>query len=165
MNKKWAGILAAIALAVLTVFAVLGVFSPAFKNAQEKIQESYHVLSSPEILGKKTLESEWESKKNIFVSGRESSEFLNEWLKEFINYAQSNSLKIEKVEPAGVKEGPAGKETTVFISFQSDMRKFNEFVYFLLEKDPLAKIESVFVRKDEDSKNLSFEIMLGKTVA
>lgn len=118
---------------------------------------------SPE--DKAAIEAEWKTKKDFFSGSQDSSEALNAWLAGFINYAQSSGLKIDKLEPAGTKTGENGKEMSVFLSFQSDMRKFNEFIYFLLEKDLLSGIQSVFIRQDENSKKLSFELMLEKALS
>ena len=164
MNKKKLGFTGGGAAGLIILLIVGAFFQPIFNAARGKVEESLRISQSPELANKHFLEAEWESKKNLFISNPDSSEFLNAWLKDFITYAQSHSLKIDKLEPAGVKEGPNGKETSILISFQSDIRKFNEFVYFLLEKDPLSRIQSVFVRQDENSKNLSFEIMLGKAL-
>lgn len=165
MRKKQAGIITAAVIGFLGGLIVWGIFSFQFKEAQEQLVHNAKLSLSQELTDKAALETEWKSKKSFFLSDHDSSELLNAWLKEFINYAQLNSLKIDKLEPAGTKGSADEKEIAVFISFQSDMRKFNEFIYFLSEKDPLAAIQSVFIRRDDNSKNLSFELMLTKALA
>ena len=166
MNKKQNTILVISVAALLSAFTVGLVFLPQIRSEEEKISRREKVLEEYRgLLARKTgLESEWESKRNNFPN-QPPQEILNAWLKELLNDAQSQSLVLDKLEPAGIKEGPGGKETAVFVSFQGDIKKFNAFINHLLETDPLARVQSVSVRQEESAKNLSFELMLAKGVS
>lgn len=154
------------ACALLSGALVWGLFVPAIQRARKSLEKNGRILREyEEFLAQKAgLESQWETQKTFFQSPLRSEEFLNAWIKDLLTYAQSEGLTIEKLEPAGMKEGPEGKEMAVFVSFQGDIARLVQFVYHLVETDPLAGIESFLARQDENGKTLSFEMMLGKKV-
>lgn len=157
MDKKQTTMAGITAAALLSAFAAFLIFLPPIRNEEEKIGRHEKVLEEyRQLLARKAqLESEWQSQRNIFT-GQPAQEVLNAWLKDLLNDAQSQSLTLDKLEPAG---------TAVFISFQGDIKKFNAFINHLIEIDPLARIQSVSIRQEEGSKNLSFELMLAKAVS
>ena len=165
MNKKTNAIAGLLMTAAISLGLVLLVFAPEMRGAARDFENRQRLLAEYRRLlaGKPALESEWEKKKSVLEPGLGPDEALNAWIKELLDYAQTQGLSMEKLEPAGIKEGAEGKRMAVFMTFRGDIRKFVRFAYYLMETDPLASIESFLVRPDEqDPKNLSFELMLGK---
>ena len=166
LNKKWMALGIAGALALSGGCILFSIFTSPIKDLQNDIQKESRILAEEKslIANKPSFEKEWEEKKNFFSPGVESEAVLNNWVKDLLAAAQSQALTLEKLEPAGVKADAGVKKLAVFISFQGDIRKLAGFVYQLMEKDPLARIESIDVRLEEGAKTLIFELMLGKIV-
>ena len=166
LDKKWTTLVCVMTLVFLSAEIVILIFRPHIKSLEADIRRESKLLEEEQVLlaRKPSLEKEWEEKKSFFSSGLEPEAALNIWVKDLLSSAQSQSLALEKLEPAGIKTVPAGKKLTVFISFQGDIRKFVQFVYQLMDKDPLSQIESIDAKLDEGAKDLSFELMLGKIV-
>ena len=166
LNKKWAT-LVGVSGAALFAAAVVGcIFLPSIKRLCADVTRASKILEEEKaLLVKKTsLQSEWEAKKDHLDQGLDPDSVLNAWVKDLLAAAQAESLTLEKLEPAGIRSGPEGKALTVFISFEGDIRQLIRLIYQLVEKDPLARIVSFDVRLDEESKRLSFELLLGKVV-
>ena len=166
LDKKWITLASVLIIALLSVGIVSFIFMPHIRRLRDDIQRESKILTEEKMLliRKPILQAEWEEKKSFFGSGIQAEEVLNVWIKDLLASAQSQALTLEKLEPAGIKTSPGGKNLTVFISFQGDIRKFACFIYQLMDKDPLSRIESLDIRLEEGSKTLSFELMLGKIV-
>jgi len=166
LNKKWKTLLYLSAIAVISVFFISTFFTASIKHIQADIVRSTRVLEEEKALlaKKSSLQAEWEAKKDMLSPGADPDSILNAWTKDLLAFAQAQALVLEKIEPAGVRTGTDGKTVTVFISFQGNIRQLAGLVYRLAEKDPLVRIESFDIRREEESKNLSFELLLGKAV-
>ncbi len=155
------------AFVLITGIIIWSCFAPSVRTEQEQVKRREQTLAEAEALvsRKAALQTEWETKKEIFMRTGTQEEISNAWLRTLLNYSQSQSLTIEKMEPAGIKNGPRGKETLVFLSFRGNILKLIEFIYHLSQADPLARIESFSVRLEEgETQNLSYELLIGKTL-
>lgn len=141
-------------------------FTPFLKGLQGDVRRTGGDLEEARALLalKPALQSEWDAKKAFFNPGLDPDAALNAWIKDLLTLAQSQGLVLEKLEPAGIKKDTEGKSLTVFVAFQGDIRQFLRFMYQLMEKDPLSRIESFGARQEEASKPLAFELLLGKAV-
>ncbi len=166
LNKKWTTLIYLSAAALIGAYLVNIFFEAPIKRLRADVVQSAKVLEEEKaLLAKKfSLQAEWESKKTMLSLGADPDSVLNAWVKDLLASAQTQSLVLEKLEPAGVRTGAEGKTLTVFITFQGNIRQLAGFVYRLAEKDPLSRIESFDIRREEESKNLSFELLLGKVV-
>jgi hypothetical protein len=162
LNQTQVTLLGALALAGVSAAAIGASVSPACTKLSADIRKAAQTLAEERALfdKKPVLESEWQKKKDFFYSGLSPDVALNAWVKELLNAAQSQTLTLEKLEPAGLRA--EGKELSVFVSFRSDMRAFLRFAYGLAENDPLSRIQSFSVRRDEGTKIFLFELMLAK---
>lgn len=160
MTQKWKtiGIMAALALGSIGLVGLI--FAPLIHRAEEEIRRHAGTLAEYRELMKRkeSFEAEWNVKKNYMSQGIPAEEVLNSWQKALMGYAQAESLTLNKLEPAGMKD----KEASVFLSFQGDMKQLVRFIYHLMDSEPLATIQSFSLRQEEGSKEFSFEMMLGK---
>lgn len=165
MNKGTLTLTAVFLLACLSASVNFSVCLPFWtRQNQEAASYGMRIESSKELLSRKQiLETQWDAKKSLLREGA-SEEMLNGWMKEIFAYAQAHSLKIDKMEPAGTKQTDGKKEPLLFLTFQADIKQWTAFLYYLLESDPMAKIESFSLKQNEDSKHLSIELVLGKVV-
>src|SRR3989344_1509566 len=149
--------------ALLSVGVVALVVARPSRELRNDVRRLSKALQEERLLlaKKPVLRSEWEAKKSFFHEGLGPDAALNAWVKELLTAAQSQALALEKLEPVGAGKG--GK-LAVLISIKGDIRKLTRFMYQLAEKDPLSRIESFSVRREEGSKALFFELMLGKTI-
>ena len=166
LDKKNVTLIAAILLSMICILGASLIWRHFWAETHRAMLRSEVAIKQAKVLlsKKKTMELEWDLKKGYLISGVSPDELLNTWLKELLEYAQTQSLQIDKIEPAGVRSGDQGKESMVFLSFQADINKLAKLLYHLLEADPMAKIESFSIRQEEDSKRLSVELMLGKAI-
>ncbi len=166
LDKRWVTAGCVLTAVFLSASVIWLIFAPHFKVLRSDIGRESKLLEEERALlaRKPSLQTEWEEKKNYFGSGLEPEAVLNAWVKDLLASAQTQTLTLEKLEPAGIKTGPDGKHLTVFISFGGDIRKFVRFVYQLMDKDPLSRIESMDIRLEENSRTLTFELLLGKLV-
>jgi hypothetical protein len=166
LNKKYKTYLIISVAAILTGSLIWFVGSASIKDLNHKVNQAAQELRENEdLLSKKPLlQSEWESKKAFFESGSNQDDIFNTWVKDLLTLAQSQSLSLEKLEPVGTKTDSEGKRCTIFVSFEGDMTKFTQFIYQLIQKDPLSTVESFGVRQQEDSKTLLFELLLAKAI-
>ena len=166
LDRKWLTFGSVLISALASAGIVALIFMPRIGSLRRDIRNESKILEEEKALiaKKPSLETEWEEKKHFFESGSDAETVLNAWVKDLLVSAQSQTLALEKLEPAGIKTDAGGKKLTVFISFQGDIRKLARFVYQLMDQDPLSRIESIDVKLDEGSKALSFELMLGKIV-
>lgn len=158
INLKLRNTLAAAASAVLlSGILIWTVFSPAFSNLEKGIRAESGRLDEKRSLlaNKKELTEEWAANEKYFQAAGETS---GQWLKDLLNAAQSESLTVDRIEPA--------KSDEVFMSFQGDILKFTRFMHRLMQDDPLAEVLSFSARQEEGKdKNLSFEILLRRAAA
>lgn len=166
LNKNWTTKGVVYIAAAMGAASIWLIFIPSIRSAQDQLERSARVLEGDRALlaRKPALESEWESKRIYFQEGQESDEILNNWVKDLLASAQSQALIMEKLEPTGIKTGPEGRRLTVFLSFQGDILKFVRFIYQIIEKDPLSRVESFGMRQEDTAKGLNFELMLAKAV-
>lgn len=166
LSKEWTTPVVVTTMAVISAVLIGTVFMPAIQKSRREVSQARDILNENRafLAGKDGMESEWAAKKDYFHPGAEADATLSAWIKELLSFAQTQGLMLEKLEPAGVKSGPDGKSVAVFVFFRGDIRKFVSFIYDLTEKDPLSRVESVVTRWEEDSKSLSFELMLVKAV-
>ncbi len=166
LNKKWTTLACALSAALLGTFFVGFIFKAPTQRLRAEVTRSSKILQEEKTLlaRKPALQSEWDAKKDMLGPGLEPDALQNAWVKELLACAQTQSLVLEKLEPAGVRTGAGGKTLTVFITFQGDIRQLVSFIYRLAEKDPLSRIESFNIRREEDSTSLSFELLLGKMI-
>lgn len=130
------------------------------QRTREAFQEAQSLISQ-----RKSYESEWEKQKALIPKSQTPEEALNLWVKDILSYAQSEGITFTKLEPQGLKEKEGGrKEIRLFLLFQGDIRKLIYFLYFLLEKDPLSRIEIFSLKQEEETKNFSYELTLGKAL-
>lgn len=150
---------------VLTASASL-LFIPTWKStAGEAAKARLFIAEAKEILARKqALEAEWAGKKTYWNSNLSAEELRNAWIKELLAYAQTQSFKVDKIEPVGTREGERGKECMVFLTFQANVKGLTAFFHHLIEDDPLARIDSLLLRKEEETGRLSVELMLGKAM-
>ena len=166
LDKKWVTTGGVLASAILSACLITLISMPSFRSLYqdigrlEKIRQEERAL----LAEKNRFQSEWDAKKKFLPSGQAADEVLSAWVKELLTLTQNQALKLEKMEPSGIKTEAGQKIITVFVSFQGDIREFIRFIYRLIEKDPLSRVESFHVRFQEDSKNLVFELMLGKQI-
>ncbi len=150
---------------LLFIMITWGIFSfPLQKAGQELVRSEQKLLQVRLLLARTTeLESVWGVKKSLFESNTPREGFTNEWIDKLIKSAQSRALVIDKVEPAGTNSSTP-KKMTVYISSQGDIQKMTAFLYGLMENDPLARVESFSIKPNENTKKISFEFMLSKTI-
>ncbi|GEM_PF-1340249 len=160
---------ASLAMTILAALISYGtlflVFSSSLRSQKEVLREKEILLRDSKSLlsQKKELVSEWETKKISFGSSKSPEENLNAWVKELLTHGSSQGLVFSKLEPQGVKEKEGGKEIRLLLSFEGDILKLARFLYFLLGKDPLSRVES-FVIKEEEAKKFSYELTLGRAL-
>lgn len=161
-----------VTLVVAGVFALFSygfvqvLMAPLQKSKEAELQRTREAFQDAQRLlsQRKSYETEWEKAKVLFPPSQTQEEALNLWVKEILSYAQSEGVTFTKLEPQGVKEKEEGrKELRLFLLFQGDIRKLIHFLYFLLEKDPLSRIET-FSLKQEETKNFTYELTLGKAL-
>lgn len=164
MNKKRTTYLAVATVAILSHLIIAYLFSAPVKKLETEVNTLSKKLQEEKLILKQkvSLESEWQSQKNELRPGLEPDAMLNSWVKDLLACAQSQSLVLEKLEPAGVKSEGGVKKGSVFVSFHGDIRSLARYVYELLDKDVFSSIDSFGMRREEDAQNYSFELMLGK---
>jgi hypothetical protein len=148
---------------LLSFFTLSIFFSPLLRSKKETLEEKRKLLQSAEALlsRKEALEKEWQEKKALLPSASSPDEALNLWVKELLGQATSQNLTFTKMEPQGLKEKDGRKEIRLFLAFEGDIRKLLYLLYYLLEKDPLSRIES-FSIKEGEARTFSYELTLGK---
>ncbi len=166
LSKKsatWIGIGATVflsaAIAALFFIAPIRRLGIDIEKLSKLVQEERVLMSR-----KPALEAQWQKKIGAPDQGLDAEAVLSAWVKNLLSMAQSQSLALEKLEPAGVKSGPSGKTVSVFISFQGDVRRLVSFIYRLAQEDSLSRVEFFSVRQEEGSKNFFFELTLAKVV-
>lgn len=154
----------ALLVAILSYAFLFLVFSPSLRSQKEDLREKREALYLAETLlsRKEELEKEWERKKSTFPQGFSSEETLNLWVKELLSFASSEGITFSRMEPQGMKEKEEGRELRLSLSFQGDIRKLIHFLYYLLGKDPLSRIESFSIKQEEETKSFTYELLLGK---
>jgi hypothetical protein len=167
VNKKSVSLAVGIFLAVIFAGGTVLILESPWNDVRNEMSRSQGLIADSHklLIEKQAVEAEWAIKKNYLNEGVSSDEVLNAWLRELLAYAQTQSLQMDKIEPAGLRAGAHGKESMVFLSFQCDIKMLTGFIYHLLETDPMARIETFSVRKEEGSKQLAVELMLGKVIA
>ncbi len=157
-------LLAALAIGGLTVCGLGTIFGPIWRGADESGERSLQALSETQYFleQKQKIEENWNLNKRYSNRGVTVDEVVNQWMKELLTYAQSQSIQIDKIEPAGIREKESGQGLLLFVSFQTDIKKLTAFLYFLAESDPLTGIQSLVVRKEDDPRRLLAEIILRK---
>jgi len=141
-------------------------FSPALKSHQQMRAEKEQLLSkSLELsLQKEAYDSAWEKQKALLFPSVKPEVVLNQWVRELLGYAQSRGLVFEKLEPQRIKKSGKKKKIEIFLHFRGDIRKLTRFLYHLHEKDPLAKVESLSMQQEEDSKSFVYRVTLTKVL-
>ena len=164
LKQKAPALLLAAAIALSGLGFISFVFHPALSRAQferkQRIGEYRH--SKELLLRKKDLESEWEEMKKFQAPAGRPEEVLNYWVKDLLSFSQSENLVFSRLEPQGVKESGGEKELRIALQFKGDIRKLIHSLYQWIEKDPFARLESLSIKKDEESKLLIYELVLGK---
>ncbi len=142
-------------------------FSPGIQKSDTELKEKMQARSEYEgLLNRKDdLESEWRAKEAFLSQSAQPEEAQNAWVKKILDYAQSQGLVFEKIEPQGAKEKDGRKEIHLFLYFHTDIRKFSEFLFYLKENEPFTGIETLLLKPEEDSKTLAFELVLKKVLA
>ena len=155
-----------IAAAFLSMAVVTLFFIAPIRRLDTDIEKLSKLVQEERVLvaGKPALEAQWQKKKGVLDQGLDAEVVLSAWVKDLLSVAQSQSLALEKLEPAGVKTGVSGKTVSVFISFQGDIRRLVGFIYRLAEEDTLSRIDFFIIRQEEGSKNFFFELTLAKVV-
>lgn len=121
------------------------------ENRTLEVSEAKNLFSQKEIFQK-----EWEAMRSkLKVEPISQDQVLNQWVKDLLSYASEEGITFSKLEPQGMR---------LYLEFQGDIRKLNRFIYHLLEKDPLSKIDSFSLKKEDSDKNFSYQLTLAKTL-
>lgn len=166
MKRKIFTLSIALSLALLSYGFLRALTAPLERSKGEELARRREALQEAQALlsQRESYESEWEKTKALLPKTQTPEESLNLWVKELLSFAQSEGITFTKLEPQGMKEKEGGrKELRLFLLFQGDIRKLIHFLYFLLEKDPLSRIET-FSLKQEETKNFTYELTLGKAL-
>lgn len=163
-RKKWTTLALTAAAGLVLGLAVFLWFAPLFqcKNAQWREQRSKLAEAESLLSGKKEIESIWDRKRSVLTPSASGEAGLNLWLKELLNYSQAEGLVFDRIEPESAGSDKA--ETKVFLHFEGGIRKLIQFLYYLSEKDPLARVESFSVKREEESRNFGYELVLSKAL-
>lgn len=167
MRKEIFTLSALVLLALLSYGFVQVLTAPLLRSKVEELERKKEAFQESQSLfsQRKSSESEWEKVKTLLPKTQTPEEALNLWVKELLSYAQSEGITFTKLEPQGTKEKEAGrKELRLFLLFQGDIRKLIHFLYFLIEKDPLSRIETFSLKQEEETKIFSYELTLGKVL-
>lgn len=162
MKVAWKTSVAAGVLFLGTFLPIFQTYRPSFQRVHEamtthrRLSEEYRGL----IQRKDTIESAWRARRGDFQSDAASGDILNDWQKSLMSLAQADALIVHKLEPAGTKDD----EAAMFVSFEGDILKFIQFIYRLLETEPLVRIKTFSLRQGDEHGNFIFEIMLGKVL-
>lgn len=167
MRRRIFTVTAAMFLALLCYGFVQVLMSPLRKSKVEELERKRETFQETQLLlsQRKSYESEWEKAKALLPKTQTPEEALNLWVKELLSFAPSEGITFTKLEPQGTKEKEAGrKELRLSLLFQGDIPKLIHFLYFLLEKDPLSRIETFSLKQEEETKAFSYELTLGKAL-
>ena len=141
-------------------------FAPALRTQETALEEKRARLEQFRgLLSKKDVfESEWEIKKQFLPGNDRPDEILNLLVKGLLDYALSQSLVYNKLEPQGTHEKDGHAQIRLYLSFDGDVRKLAAFIHHLWEKEPSTRIESFIMKQDGNAKNFLYELTLGKTL-
>lgn len=166
MNKQRTTYLAVTALAIVGYMLTAAFFSSPVRKLESDVRTLSQKLAEDRttLKQKPALEAEWQGQKSELEPGTEADAMLNAWVKDLLAYAQSQSLVLEKLEPAGVKTDSGFKRATVFVSFHGDIRSLITYVYELMDRDAYSSVDSFGMRREEEAQTYAFELVLGKAV-
>lgn len=160
----------AITIAFISYLFISLLFSRALRIQNDELEGKRVHLKEAEMLvaRKPDYQKDWESKKSVLPTHFSDDHLLNLWVKDLLSYASSEGLTFTKLEPQGVRMGEGengGKgELRLYLEFQGDVRKLIRFLYYLSEKDPLSRMDSLSIKKEEGIKNFSYQMTLRRIV-
>jgi len=100
------------------------------------------------------LEKEWDAKKIFLPPAGSQNDALNLWIRDLTAYARDQGLAFERVEPRG---------EDLLIAFTGSFRDLTRFIYYLLEKDPFARLRDLRLRQSETPALFACEITLRRS--
>ncbi len=151
-------------LSIIVLSLVSLIMTPDIRRKRDEKKQKLELLNHYQtlLLRKTDLESRWAQVKNDFVGvGTPPEEIQNRWQKALVAAAESEALKIEKLEPAGFKDG----EISVYLSVAGEIKPFFRFLYQLIQTDPLAEVTALTIHSEEGTPLFAFELVLGKGVS
>lgn len=154
-------------LGALMFFAVMkSLFAgPLLEISSRLSTDKNNLIEQREFISrKKEFEERWESRKSLFDQMSSVDEQQTSWIKELLTYSQSQALVLDKIEPAGIKEGQNGRESVIFLSFQGGIGKLNHFLYHLLDEDAAARMVSLNIHQNESEKKFTYELTLARVL-
>ena len=166
LRKNTPTLLVALFAAILALAINQILMRPLWSAKRSELAQNRTALAEAQafISKRKSYESEWEKEKPFLPRQGSSEEALNLWVKDLLAFASAEGIVFTKLEPQGVKDKEGHKEIRLFLYFQGDIRKLIHFLYFLLEKDPLSRIDGYSMKHDEETKTFSYEFTLAKAL-
>ncbi len=142
-------------------------FFPSLKKKETLLAQRRSALVHQQqmIANRGSYETEWALYKNSFEGPSDGEAVMNAWVKDLLSYSSSQQLAFAKLEPQGVRKQGSSEEARLYLAFRGDIRKFSGFMYYLKDNDPLSRVES-FTMKKEDGEAGSFfyELILGRSL-
>lgn len=139
-------------------------FSPQIRAGQKEMAAQKKLLFDYKALlsHKQDYESEWKSKEALFLKSGSPEESLNLWVKSILDYAQSQKIVFEKIEPAGIQEKDGQKALRLLVRFRGDIGQLVRILHHFYGADPLTQIKSLVIKAGEGEKAMDYEIGLGR---
>lgn len=142
-------------------------FFPSLQKKEKLLSERRSSLAHQQqmIADRANYEWEWELYKNSFDSKVSGEAMMNSWIKELLAYSSSQQLLFTKLEPQGIRKKGSVEEARLYAAFRGDIRKFSGLLYYLKESDPLSRVESFAMKKEDGEPGVFFyEITLARSL-
>lgn len=163
ITKRMLTLVMALGFGLFTGIVITATLSPlTVEIARDKEIVSKQFLKDSDLLNhREDLTEKWRRYERYYNQSVKSDQTA--WVKEMLEYAKTKSLTFDKLEPGGLGVGEAGgKEDRLFLSFQGDISRFGVFLYGLYAEQPMSRIYSFSLEREQMNEPWMFEFILSR---